>query len=294
MSDDRKILAIYTGGTIGMVATDAGLAPKSGFLADYINDTLYPDAQNRPNFDLIEFSPLLDSSQLSPHNWNEMAQCIADHYEQYDGFLVIHGTDTLSYTASALAFMLRNLAKPVVVTGAMLSVVEENSDGPDNLRHGFQSLMTGGFDQVMVSFHGQLIPGSHVSKVDSFSLDAFWPPVGIATAPEPTGNGFQQLQVSPQEICVFTFYPGCSYTPLEQALAGNAKAIVLRSYGSGNGPDDQALVALLARAQQQGLLVVNMSQCLKAAVDMTRYAAGEHFHRHGDQRSNPYLRSIDY
>ena len=131
--EKKKILIIHTGGTIGMVRTENGYAPESGALIaelDQIRDLRSPDM---PEWDLIEFEPLLDSTNVRYEQWNSIAEAIALYYDKYDGFVVLHGTDTLAYSASALSFMLEGLDKPVVFTGAQIPLCELRSDGRDNL-----------------------------------------------------------------------------------------------------------------------------------------------------------------
>ena len=129
----KKVLILYTGGTIGMTCTENGYAPQSGQFHRAME--AIPDlyAEQMPRWDMLEMDPLLDSSNMTVHEWNKIAQLVADHYDVYDGFVVLHGTDTMAYTASALSFMLEGLAKPVILTGSQIPMCEIRSDGRDNL-----------------------------------------------------------------------------------------------------------------------------------------------------------------
>ena len=128
-----KILIIYTGGTIGMVPTENGFAPKEGFFLDEMKKVPDLKMPEMPDWDFIECEPLLDSTNITHNEWNRIAHMIEEHYADYDGFVVLHGTDTMAYSASALSFMLEGLAKPVIFTGSQIPLCEMRSDGYDNL-----------------------------------------------------------------------------------------------------------------------------------------------------------------
>ncbi|MCI6865845.1 MAG: asparaginase domain-containing protein, partial [Oscillibacter sp.] len=129
----KHVLIIYTGGTIGMTRTDNGYAPRSGYFRAALDAISDLHSSEMPAWDFMELSPLLDSSNMTVHEWNRIAEMIAQQYDSYDGFVVLHGTDTMAYTASALSFMLGGLDKPVVLTGSQIPLCEIRSDGRDNL-----------------------------------------------------------------------------------------------------------------------------------------------------------------
>ena len=275
----EKILVLYTGGTIGMKPSAKGLVPVAGFFEHYLRSPEFSHSHDLPEFDFIEFHPLLDSSQMQPSNWCQITDQIVRNYHQYRGFLVLHGTDTLAYTSSALSFMLRNLDKPVVLTGAMFSIVDPGSDGPGNIMGAFRALQQPANQQVCVYFADQLFPGSHVTKMDSMDHDAFAAPVSGPLDPhihyKPTGSGeISQLKAESVQIDILHFYPGLSQRCLQAMINSDSKAIVLRSYGSGNGPDNPDFYELLKQAQERQKLVINSSQCFRPLVDMSRYGAG--------------------
>lgn len=283
MSTSERILVIYTGGTIGMVPGPNGLRPQIGFLQDYLNHQLPEHYPDMPAYELIELEPLLDSSQMQPGDWNRIAQLIVDHYQDYTGFLVIQGTDTLAFTASALAFQLQNLDKPVVLTGSMYSLADPGSDGPDNLMHALAYLLQPGHHQVCVAFQSDLLAGSHVTKMDSLNRHAFISPIigpiqGISPIRKHHPELVRMLDIEPQPLSVFSFYPGCNLDDLETMVQGPSKAIILRTYGSGNAPVSESLLDLVQTAIGHNKLVVNISQCLRSEVDMQRYEVANQLH----------------
>ena len=168
----KNVLIIYTGGTIGMTRTENGYAPQSGQFRRAME--AIPDlyAEQMPRWDMLELDPLLDSSNMTVREWNKIAQLVADHYDAYDGFVVLHGTDTMAYTASALSFMLEGLAKPVILTGSQIPMCEIRSDGRDNL---ITSLLIAGAEEVhevCLYFGGKLLRGNRATK---FSADGLIP-----------------------------------------------------------------------------------------------------------------------
>ena len=172
----KNVLIIYTGGTIGMTRTENGYAPQSGQFRRAME--AIPDlyAEQMPRWDMLEMDPLLDSSNMTVHEWNKIAQLVADHYDAYDGFVVLHGTDTMAYTASALSFMLEGLAKPVILTGSQIPMCEIRSDGRDNL---ITSLLIAGAEEVhevCLYFGGKLLRGNRATKFSADGLIAFLSP----------------------------------------------------------------------------------------------------------------------
>ena len=174
--EKKKILIIHTGGTIGMVRTENGYAPESGALIaelDQIRDLRSPDM---PEWDLIEFEPLLDSTNVRYEQWNSIAEAIALYYDKYDGFVVLHGTDTLAYSASALSFMLEGLDKPVVFTGAQIPLCELRSDGRDNLITSMMIAADGVIREVSLCFGDSVLRGNRAIKYSADGMVAFTSP----------------------------------------------------------------------------------------------------------------------
>ena len=227
----RNVLIIYTGGTIGMTRTENGYAPQSGQFRRAME--AIPDlyAEQMPRWDMLEMDPLLDSSNMTVHEWNKIAQLVADHYDAYDGFVVLHGTDTMAYTASALSFMLEGLAKPVILTGSQIPMCEIRSDGRDNL---ITSLLIAGAEEVhevCLYFGGKLLRGNRATKFSADGLIAFLSPnypsladAGItirynesALLPKPKGAlKLQLLENIP--IGVLKVFPGIQFSLFEQIM----------------------------------------------------------------------------
>ena len=172
----KNVLIIYTGGTIGMTRTENGYAPQSGQFRRAME--AIPDlyAEQMPRWDMLEMDPLLDSSNMTVHEWNKIAQLVADHYDAYDGFVVLHGTDTMAYTASALSFMLEGLAKPVILTGSQIPMCEIRSDGRDNLITSLLIAGAGKVHEVCLYFGGKLLRGNRATKFSADGLIAFLSP----------------------------------------------------------------------------------------------------------------------
>lgn len=160
----KKICILYTGGTIGMVPTEKGYAPKKGYFYDRLRAIEDLNEPDMPAWDMIEFDPLLDSSNIAVDQWNQIGRAIRDNYESYDGFVVLHGTDTMAYTASALSFMLEGLAKPVILTGSQIPLCQLRSDARDNLITSVLIAGQGVVREVCLYFGGRLIRGNRLSK----------------------------------------------------------------------------------------------------------------------------------
>ena len=273
----RHLLVINTGGTIGMKPSKSGLVPAPNFLEQYCQDTYFDDMPF-VRITWHEWAPLIDSSQIQPGQWNQIAQLIVNSEDSHDAVLIVHGTDTLAYTASALSFMLQGLSIPIVITGSMRAIQETTSDGPANLELAIQTCLQKNFSGVWVCFHQKTLPGSHVTKMNASQADAFIAPISDnRTHFTPTVTG--EIPWISSENCgidVFTFYPGCSLVGLASMANNNNRALILRSFGSGNIPQTGEITHCLRTALAANKTVVNISQCLASEVDMERYQAGGH------------------
>lgn len=170
--NERRVLVVHTGGTIGMVPGREGLVPAEGFerlLRQRLGDRL----ESLPPFDLLELAPLIDSAELQPTQWRTIAEAVVQHYDRYAGFVVLHGTDTLAYTAAALSFMLQGLDKPVIVTGSQIPLSRPRNDAEGHLLAALELADRPEIHEVCVCFHGRLLRGNRVVKVDSSALAAF-------------------------------------------------------------------------------------------------------------------------
>src|SRR5512137_26017 len=178
----KRVYIAYTGGTIGMTKTPEGYAPAYGFLEAQIAAMPELRSDLMPEFDIHEYDPLLDSANMTPAEWLKIAQDIADHYDHYDGFIVLHGTDTMAYTASALPFMLQGLRKPVVLTGSQIPLCEVRNDARANIVTALTVAANFDIPEVCLCFGNQLLRGCRSVKVSADGLDAFaspnLPPLG--------------------------------------------------------------------------------------------------------------------
>lgn len=281
----KKICIIYTGGTIGMIRTASGYRPEQGCFAcelTKINDLSAPDF---PRWDLIEFDPLLDSSNLTYVQWNQIARTIRTHYDAYDGFVVLHGTDTMAYSASALSFMLQNLDKPVVFTGSQIPLSELRSDGRDNLIAAMLIAAAGVVNEVSLYFGHRLLRGNRTMKVSADGLIAFASPnypslaeVGIdikyhrqRLLPPPSAPLHVQ-EIAPSRVGVIKLFPGIQFELFAPIVTKQLDALVLETFGTGNIPNyDKSLPLLISKAIENGTTVVVCTQCTQGTVRLGAY-----------------------
>ncbi|MGR7920872.1 asparaginase [Zobellella denitrificans] len=285
--DKKKIYIAYTGGTIGMQKSAKGYVPLAGFMTDTLANTPELHRPEMPDYHLHEYDPLIDSSDMTPADWQRIADDIKANYDRYDGFVVLHGTDTMAFTASALSFMLEDLAKPVIVTGSQIPLVELRSDGRNNLLNALYIAAEYPIHEVGLFFNNRLYRGNRASKVHADGFNAFdspnFPPLlnaGIHISLEagelgtPTGKPLTVSPITPQPIGVVTLYPGISAEVIGNLLRQPVKALLLLSYGVGNAPQNDAMLKLLAEASARGVVIVNLTQCLRGSVNMEGYATG--------------------
>ncbi|GLS84388.1 asparaginase [Paraferrimonas haliotis] len=283
-----SIYVAYTGGTIGMQKTPQGYAPVAGFLTQCIKDMpefYHPDM---PSFTISEYAPLIDSSDMSPQDWQRIADDIKANYDHYDGFVILHGTDTMAFTASALSFMLEGLTKPVIVTGSQIPLAQLRSDGQTNLLNALYIAAQYPIAETCLFFNNKLFRGNRTTKVHADGFNAFGSPnypelleAGIQIQLK-AGELSQQSQdnqltvqtIKPQPIGVVTLYPGISAQVIDNILQQPVKALILQSYGVGNAPQDKNLLSLLKQACERGIVIINLTQCLQGKVNMEGYATG--------------------
>ena len=283
----KSIYVAYTGGTIGMQRSEQGYIPVSGHLQRQL--ALMPEFHRpeMPDFTIHEYTPLMDSSDMTPEDWQHIAEDIKAHYNEYDGFVILHGTDTMAYTASALSFMLENLGKPVIVTGSQIPLAELRSDGQINLLNALYVAANYPINEVTLFFNNRLYRGNRTTKAHADGFDAFASPnlpplleAGIHirrlnTPPAPHGDGELIVHpITPQPIGVVTIYPGISADVVRNFLRQPVRALILRSYGVGNAPQNKAFLQELQEASDRGIVVVNLTQCMSGKVNMGGYATG--------------------
>lgn len=300
MSSQARILILYTGGTIGMIKKDDDEAyhPFSfENLSSYIPELqAYPAVLQADSFD----EPL-DSSNMSPDHWQRIADRIEEDYYNYDAFLILHGSDTMAYTAAAMSFMLHNLAKPVILTGSQLPVGIPRSDARENILTSLEIACAtndeGGplVPEVALYFEYNLYRGNRVQKVSSQDFEAFRSPnypllaeAGvqikfnrqyIRSASIGRFEVFKDLET---KIGIIPCFPGM-HPDLTLPLIANPenRAIMFLSYGSGNAPGLEWLLEALAAVIQNGVPVINVSQCAAGEVEMSKYEAGRRFQEIG-------------
>ncbi|MBX3268619.1 MAG: type I asparaginase [Sandaracinaceae bacterium] len=297
-----RVLVLYTGGTIGMRKNARGVyEPVAGWFAEQIaqqpqlHDPTQPKFTTRPSasgrrihYDVAAYEVPLDSANLDLSHWARFATDIERAYDDYDAFVVVHGTDTMAYTASALAFMLDGLAKPVILTGAQIPIERLRNDALDNLLGALGIAGHYAIPEVGLYFHHKLLRGCRATKVDAVGLDAFASPnlpplaeVGVdvkvawhLVRPAPAGPLRVHTRFDPH-VASLRLYPGITRRILENFLAPPLAGLVLESFGAGNAPDrDDDLIGVLRAASERGVVIVNVSQCLKGHVRPS-YAAGQ-------------------
>lgn len=283
----KTIYVAYTGGTIGMQRSAQGYIPVSGHLQAQLEMMPEFHRQEMPIFSIHEYQPLMDSSDMTPQDWQVIANDVRDNYDQYDGFVILHGTDTMAFTASALSFMLENLGKPVIVTGSQIPLAELRSDGQQNLLNSLYVAANYPINEVGLFFNNTLYRGNRTTKAHADGFNAFASPnmtplleAGIhikrnntAAAPHQEGPLIVH-PITPQPIGVVTLYPGISPSVVSNFLQQPVEAILLRSYGVGNAPQSPDFIRVLAEANARGIIVVNLTQCISGKVNMGGYATG--------------------
>ncbi|MCD6179276.1 MAG: asparaginase [Bacteroidales bacterium] len=283
------ILVIYTGGTIGMFKDI-----ETGSLRPFNFDELYNYMPSLELFDFkidsYSFDPIIDSANISPDYWIKLVEVISENYEKYDGFVILHGTDTMSYTASALSFMLDNLNKPVVITGSQLPLGMVRTDGRDNF---ITSLEIAGaksddipmIPEVCIYFENQLFRGNRTHKFNAENFDAFksvnYPAladVGVYIKYREQNilkPKFKRLKINTKldnNIVVLRLFPGiCPKTVKAILSIDGIKGVILETYGAGNAPTEEWFLNELRAALNAGILIVNVSQCRGGSVEMGKY-----------------------
>ena len=287
------ILLIYTGGTIGMIEN-----PVTGTLESFNFHhllSLVPELR-RFNYriDTYSFDPPIDSSDMEPSHWARLVHIIQESYDRYDGFVILHGTDTMAYTASALSFMLENLSKPVILTGSQVPIGMLRTDGKENLITAIEiaaSRNAEGYPmvpEVCIYFERALMRGNRTTKISSEKFNAFksynYPslaPSGIDIKFVPdrirrsNGMPLKPHYLFDTNVVVLTLFPGIQQRLIASVFhTPGLKAIVMKTFGSGNAPQKQWLIDLIREAVEAGVVVVNITQCQSGSVEMDRYETG--------------------
>lgn len=296
MTKENKpsVLLIYTGGTIGMIEN-----LETGALESFKFDELLKQVPELKRFnfriDTYSFQPAIDSSDMEPELWVKIVRIIMEKYEEYDGFVILHGTDTMAYTASALSFMLENLSKPVILTGSQLPIGMLRTDGKENLITAIEIAAARRNDgqpmvpEVCIFFENELLRGNRTTKVNAENFNAFrsfnYPPLAtvgihIRFNEHLIRRNNPQLPMKPHflfnnNVVMLSLFPGIKESIVASVLqVPGLKAVVLRTFGSGNAPQKEWLTRHLKQASERGILIVNITQCQHGAVEMHRYGTG--------------------
>lgn len=285
----KRVYVAYTGGTIGMTNNGEGYAPAPGFLEQHLREMPELRDAAMPEIVLHEYNPLLDSSNMTPREWLTIARDIFENHEAFDGFVVLHGTDTMAYTASALPFLLDGLNKPVILTGSQIPLVELRNDARGNLITALLLAAHYAIPEVGLYFGTKLLRGCRTVKVNAFGFDAFdspnYPPLGnVGTDIQFNWNlirstSERKLSAPPKElnatVASLRLFPGISAEFLRNVLQPPLQGLVLEAYGTGNAPNhDRALLDAFAEATARGVVIVDCTQCLRGAVKLNAYATG--------------------
>lgn len=280
----KKICIIYTGGTIGMKGTEYGYAPTPGYMEGALRNMQELKEEEMPEYDFLEYNPLLDSSNITLQNWNQIGRDIKENYERYDGFVVMHGTDTMAYTASALSFMLEGLAKPIILTGSQIPLSQIRSDARENLITAMIIAAESKVTEVCTYFGGKLLRGNRSTKISSDMLMAFDSPncdplaevgVSIAINDALRREKGQELIFWPfhdNQIAVLKIFPGIQFEIFENIMTDKLKGIVIEAFGAGNIPQNHgSMIRILQRAKANGTHIIVCTQCLKGTATIGQY-----------------------
>jgi L-asparaginase len=286
-----KIFIIYTGGTIGMVQDESGTFVPFDF--ELIKNNL-PDL-SRLDYQLTvhSFNPIIDSSNMTPEIWIEMAQIIKDNYDEYDGFVILHGSDTMAFSASILSFLLEGLQKPVIFSGSQLPIGEIRTDARENMmtaleiasaKHNGKSIV----QEVCILFDNKLFRGNRSFKYNSAKFEAFRSPnyaVLVEAGIHLKYNFDALMNNSDKEfichnqvdnkVAVLKLFPGISASTIKSILDTDVRSIVMETFGSGNTTTEKWFLDLLSDAIKQGKNILNISQCSVGSVELGRYETSQ-------------------
>ena len=290
-NDIRKVCIINTGGTIGMLPTEDGYATNDDYMREVLPQVLGPKegSGDLPAWELVQLPQLLDSSNVSINEWRIIAGLIRDNYDSFDGFVILHGTDTMAYTASALSFMLENLGKPVILTGSQIPLFRVRSDARENLITSCIIAAEGKCPEVCLFFGGKLLRGNRATKASSDQLIAFespnLPPLAEAAIniqydthlirrPE-LGEKFRVSEFKEDvPVAVLKIFPGIQYELFDGILTDRLKGLVLEAFGAGNIPTgSDGLLHVVEEAAANGTVIVVCTQCLRGSVLLGAYEA---------------------
>lgn len=298
--DITKIMIIYTGGTVGMIYDERMEALRPLEFAE-IKDNVPEIYRLGYHFFIYPFSPPMDSSDMTPDVWVELAEIIEENYQYYDGFVILHGTDTMSYTASALSFMLENLAKPVVLTGSQLPIGKIRTDARENIITAIEIAAARSargeaiVPEVCIYFDFRLFRGNRSRKYNAERFEAFYSmnypslaEAGVAIKyksefilPRPRGPFLVHKNLD-RDIAVLKLYPGIPQRTVDAVLdTPGVRGVILESFGNGNASTAPWFIHALSRVIDRGILVLNISQCDGGSVELGRYETSKYLQEVG-------------
>ncbi|MDR2011054.1 MAG: asparaginase [Bacteroidales bacterium] len=283
-----NILIIYTGGTIGMIKSESGVLLPFNFenLLNYI-----PLLKNFPaNIHSYSFDTPIDSSDANPDFWVKLVKIISENYDNYDGFVILHGSDTMAFTASALSFMLENLTKPVILTGSQLPIGLLRTDGRENIIAAIELAALKKNEKPIISevciyFENSLYRGCRTNKYSAENFDAFISPnypklasvgIDITVYEDRLMHSNLDFLITHTELCkeiaIIKFFPGIQSKTIDAIInIPNLKGIIIETYGSGNAPTDPEIIASLKHAIDNNIIVLNITQCTVGKVNQGKY-----------------------
>jgi L-asparaginase len=299
MTAKPKILLIYTGGTIGMI-NDPKTGELKSFDFEHIDAHVPELGRLQVDLDSTSFPIPVDSSEMNLVYWKQIAEMVFDNYGQYDGFVVLHGSDTMAYTASALSFMLENLGKPVIFTGSQLPIGTIRTDGKENLITSIEIAAAKNANgeplvqEVAIYFEYSLYRGNRCRKISANQFEAFqspnWPELAVAGVDidfrlgnyPPNPKSFEIFTNLDNNVGLIKLYPGINLKHYASLFQTNCvRAILLETYGSGNAPTDETLQAYVSEYLRQGGIVMNVTQCSSGSVNQGKYETSSFFNQIG-------------
>jgi L-asparaginase len=295
MKNKPSILIIYTGGTIGMI-TRPGSDTLVPFNFDEVRRNVPEIEKFGFNLSAISFNPPVDSSNINPATWIRMAEVIGENYDKYDGFIVLHGTDTMAYSASALSFLLENLGKPVIFTGSQLPISSLRTDGKENLISSMEiaAAKENGnpiVPEVCIYFEFKLLRGNRTTKLNAENFNAFTSPNYSPLAESGVHIRYNYEDISKPSsslpfhvhtrldtnLAVLKIFPGISRNVIQSVLhTEGLKALILETFGAGNAPTVDWFTREIRSATDRGIIILNITQCSQGRVEMGRYETSRH------------------
>lgn len=298
---NARVLLIYTGGTIGMVE-NLETGSLEAFNFSHLKSNVPEMKRLNFNVEVYLFDPPLDSSEISPDKWQGIAKVVEDNYDDYDGFVILYGTDTMSYTASVLSLMFENLTKPVIFTGSQLPIGKLRTDGKENLITALEIAADKHEDgrpvvpELCVYMQNLLMRGNRTTKINAENFSAFNSPNYPYLAEAGVDIRYHdQFILKPDynkpvrfnfnldtNVAVLKLFPGIQESVVRSVLSvPNLRGVVLETYGTGNAPRNQWFIDTLQEAIDKGVVFVNVTQCLYGNVEMHRYETGRHLEKLG-------------